>query len=130
QWLAAAAVARTAYNLSASLPYWPINPAISSNIRFNFELDLARAFWAMLPATLLWGASFPLALAAASRKHDSAKLMAGVYAANTFGAIVGALSASLLLIAWLGSERAQEILIVLSTASGLLLVWSSKARWT
>jgi spermidine synthase len=129
QWLAACAVAWTAYNLSAALPYWPVNPSISSNIRFNFELDLARAFWAMLPATLLWGASFPLALAAASRRHDSARLMARVYSANTFGAIVGALSASLLLIAWVGSERAQEILIVLSMASGLLLLWSSKARW-
>jgi spermidine synthase len=130
QCLAACAVAWTAYNLSAALPYWPINPSISSNIRFNFELDLARAFWAMLPATLLWGASFPLALGAASRRHDSGRLMAGVYAANTFGAIVGALGASLLLIAWVGSERAQQILIVLSMASGLLLLWSSKARWT
>ena len=106
QCLAACAIAWTAYNLSAALPYWPVNPSISSNIRFNFELDLARALWAMLPATLLWGASFPLALAA-SRRHDSGRLMAGVYAANTFGAIVGALSASLLLIAWVGSERAQ-----------------------
>jgi spermidine synthase len=129
QWLAAWGVAWTAYNLSAALPYWPINPSISSNIRFNFELDLARAFWALLPATLLWGASFPLALGAASRRHDSGRLMAGVYAANTFGAIVGALGASLLLIAWVGSGRAQQILIVLSMASGLLLFWSSKPRW-
>ncbi len=128
QCLAACAIAWTAYNLSAALPYWPVNPSISSNIRFNFELDLARALWAMLPATLLWGASFPLALAA-SRRHDSGRLMAGVYAANTFGAIVGALSASLLLIAWVGSERAQQILIVLSMASGFLLLWSSKPRW-
>ena len=129
QCLAAVAIAWTAYNLSAALPYWPVNPSISSNIRFNFEFDLARAFWAMLPATLLWGASFPLALAGASRKPDSGRLMAGIYAANTFGAIVGALSASLLLIAWVGSERAQQILIVLSMASGLVLLWPSKPRW-
>jgi spermidine synthase len=83
QWLAACAIAWTAYNLGAALPYWPINPAISSNICFNFELDLARAFWALLPPTLLWGASFPLALAAAaSRGQDAARLMAGVYAAK------------------------------------------------
>lgn len=130
QWLAACALAWTAYDISASLPYWPINPSTSSNIRFNFELDLARAFWAMLPATLLWGASFPLALAAAaSRRQDAARLIAGVYAANTFGAIIGALSASLLLIAWVGSQRAQQVLIVLSMIAGLLLLWSSKARW-
>src|SRR5207248_923300 len=38
QLLAAGAIAWTAYNLGASLPYWPINPSISSNIRFNFAL--------------------------------------------------------------------------------------------
>jgi spermidine synthase len=130
QWLAAGAIAWTAFNLGAALPYWPINPLISSNIWFNFELDLARAFWALLPPTLLWGASFPLALAAvASRGQDGARLMAGVYAANTCGAIVGALGATLLLIAWVGSQRTQEILIVLSITAGLLLLWPSKARW-
>ncbi len=123
QWLAAAAIGWTAYNLGAALPYWPINPSLSSNILFNFEVDLARAFWALLPATLLWGASFPLALAAISRKEEAARLMARVYAANTFGAIVGALAASLLLIAWVGSQRAQQLLIILSVAAGMLLVF-------
>jgi spermidine synthase len=128
QWLAACAIAWTAYNLDASLPYWPVNPSLSSNIRFNFELDLARAFWALLPPTLLWGASFPLALAAASsRRQDAARLMARVYAANTFGAIAGALGASLLLIARVGSQSAQQVLIVVSTIAGLLLLRSSKS---
>ena len=128
QWLAACAIAWTAYHLGASLPYWPINPSISSNIWFNFELDLARAFWALLPPTLLWGASFPLALAAAaSRKQDAATLMAAVYASNTFGAIAGALSASVLLIAWVGSQRAQQALIGVSAMAGFLLLRSSKS---
>jgi len=133
QLLVAGAIAWTAYSLAASLPYWPINPSISSNIWFTFQLDLARAFWALLPPTLLWGASFPLALAAAStgkdgalpdeaKPPDSAKLFAGVYAANTLGAIFGALGASLLLIAWVGSQRAEQVLIALSTAAGLLLL--------
>jgi spermidine synthase len=131
QWLAACAIAWTAYNLGASLPYWPINPAISSNIWFSFQLDLARAFWALLPPTLLWGASFPLALAAAASKaEDGARLMAGVYAANTFGAIVGALGACLLLVAWVGSERTEQVLIGLSIIAGLLLLLPSKPRWS
>jgi spermidine synthase len=130
QWLAAGAIAWTAYNLGASLPYWPIDPSISSNVWFNFELDLARAFWALLPPTLVWGASFPLALAAAaSPGQDAAKLMAGVYAANTFGAIVGALGASLLLVAWVGSQRTEQVLIGLSIVAGLLLLLPSKPRW-
>jgi spermidine synthase len=143
QLLAAGAITWTAYTSAASLPYWPINPSISSNIWYDFELDLARAFWALLPPTLLWGASFPLALAAAASKgpataapsdEDSAKLMARVYAANTLGAIVGALSATLILIAWVGSQRAEQMLIALSAAAGLLLLLpetlaSSTRRW-
>jgi spermidine synthase len=123
QLLLAAAIAWTAYSISASLPYWPIDPSISSNIWFTFELDLARALWTLLPPTLLWGASFPLALAAASpSKHDAARLFAGIYAANTLGAIAGALGASLLLIAWIGSQRTEQVLIALSVVSGVLLL--------
>ena len=132
QLLLAGAIAWTAYNLAASLPYWPINPQISSNIWFNFELDLDRALWALLPPTLLWGASFPLALSAASSKkqgaaakEDSARLFAGVYAANTLGAIVGALTASLVLVPRIGSQHAEQLLIVLSTAAALLLLLRS-----
>ena len=129
QLLIAAALAWTAYSLGASLPYWPINPSMSSNIWFNFQLDLDRAFWALLPPTLLWGASFPLALASiASGDEDSARLMAGIYAANTLGAVAGALGASLLLIAWVGSQQAQQLLIGLSAAAGLLLLLPSVSR--
>jgi len=122
QLLAAGAIAWTAFSLDASLPYWPINPALSSNAWINFELDIARACWALLPPTLLWGASFPLALAAASSGRDSSKLFAGVYAANTLGAIIGALGASLILIAWIGSQHTQQVLIAMSAIAGLILL--------
>ena len=138
QLLGAGAIAWTAYNLAAWLPYWPIDPSISSNIWFNFQLDLDRAFWALLPATLLWGASFPLALAAAAGEGktaalpaahkaetyatDGGKLMASVYSANTAGAIAGALIASLLLMAWIGSQDAERVLIAVSAIAGLLLI--------
>jgi spermidine synthase len=123
QLLLAGGIAWTAYSLSASLPYWPINPSISSNIWFTFQLDLARAFWALLPPTILWGASFPLALAATSATaQDGARLFARIYAFNTLGAILGALAATLLLIAWVGSQRAEQLLIALSIAAALLLL--------
>lgn len=127
QLLVVAAMAWTALMVMESLPYWPINPSISTSIWFNYQLDVARAFWAVLPAALLWGASFPLALAAvASNRQDAGRLVGGVYAANTLGAIVGALSASLLLVAWVGSQRAQQILMALSAFSGLLLLTSPR----
>ena len=54
---------------------------------------------ALLPATCLWGASFPLALAAArSQQDDAGHLVGRVYAANTLGAIVGAIGFSMVLI--------------------------------
>jgi len=114
------AIAWAASMLTDSLPFWPINPSISTDAWFNFQLDLVRAAWAVLPAAILWGASFPLALASVALPgQDPARLVGGVYAANTVGAIVGSLAASLV-IAWRGSQYAQQSLIVLSAVSALL----------
>jgi spermidine synthase len=118
-----AAIAWSAYMLTESMPYWPINPSITSDPWFNFQLDFVRCMWVVLPGAILWGASFPLALASlASRGQDPARLVGSVYAANTVGAIVGSLCASLLLVVWLGSQHAQQLLILLSALSGLLVL--------
>jgi len=122
QLLVGSAIAWTAYNLGASLPYWPVNPSLSSRIWFNLQLDLDRAFWALLPPTVLWGASFPFALAASPSSQAAATRMSRIYAANTLGAIGGALVASLILIASIGSQRTQQLLIAVSVISGLLLL--------
>src|SRR6266850_3816171 len=83
QILLSVAIAWTGYTLSHSLPYWPIDPWLSLNPWFNFEIDLVRCAWAILPATLLWGASFPLALAAAAAPgQDPGRLSGEIYAAN------------------------------------------------
>ena len=122
QLLLCAAIAWAAY-ATAAMPYWPIDPSISTSIAFNFQLDVMRGLWAMLPGAVLWGASFPLALAAvATRGQDPARLVGGIYAANTLGAIVGALVTSLLLVGTLGSQFAQRTLIIVSLLSGLLML--------
>jgi spermidine synthase len=109
--------------LSQSLPFWPINPSISTDPWFNFQLDFVRSLWAMLPGAILWGASFPLALASvASEGRDPGRLVGGVYAANTLGAIIGSLGASLLMVIWLGSQRSQVALVLLSALAGLLML--------
>src|SRR5260370_30053049 len=64
QLLLVAAIAWTAIMLAHSLPYWPINPLLSRSSWLTFQVDLVRSIWTILPATLLWGASFPFALAA------------------------------------------------------------------
>jgi spermidine synthase len=126
QLLLAAAIAWTAYALTQSIPNWPINPHLSTSPWFLFQLDLARCLWAILPATCLWGASFPLALAAAATPgRDPGKLVGRVYAANTVGAILGAIGASWFLIPAMGSQNAQRALIALSAAGSLFLLAST-----
>ena len=124
QMLLCAAMAWTSYMLTESLPYWPINPSINTTtqgIWYTFQLDFVRAIWAMLPAAILWGASFPLALASvAAPGQDPGRVVGSVYAANTLGAIAGAVGGSLLLTIWLGTQRSQQAMIVVSAISALL----------
>ena len=120
QLLLCAAMGWAAYMLTESLPWWPIDPSISSTPAFTFQLDLVRTLWVVLPGAILWGASFPLALAAvASRGQDPARLVGGVYGANTVGAIFGSLGASLILVTWIGSQHSLQVLIVFSALSAL-----------
>lgn len=123
QMLLAGAIAWTALMISSSLPWWPVNALLSTKPWFTFQIDLVRVVWAILPATLLWGASFPLALAAAvSPDEDPGRLVGGIYAANTLGAIVGALACSLVLVPWIGTDGCERLLIVLAAASALLML--------
>ena len=116
-------LAWAAYSTADSLPFWPINPSISTSPSFTFQLDLMRAIWVMLPGAMLWGASFPLALAGvAAPGQDPARLVGGVYAANTVGAIVGALVTSLGMVGTVGSQITQQALIGVAAMSGLLML--------
>ncbi len=121
QVLLAPAIAWSAYVLSVSLPYWPIDPTLPASPWQLFQLDVLRCLWAIFPATILWGASFPLALATIAKSgQEPGRLVGGVYAANTVGAIVGAVGFSLLMLDWLGTQQAQQALIV---ASGLAVLF-------
>jgi spermidine synthase len=129
QLLLTAAIAWSAFMLAVSLPYWPIDPRLSPSPWFNFQLDLVRCLWALLPATILWGASFPLALAGvASDGQDPGRLAGGVYAANTAGAILGAIASSLFLVPWIGTQMSQRVLIGLSAVTALLMFASAYVR--
>ncbi|HEY1757623.1 MAG TPA: fused MFS/spermidine synthase [Bryobacteraceae bacterium] len=127
------ACAWTAYTLAYGLPYWPVDPWLSINPWMNFEIDVLRCAWAILPAALLWGASFPLALAcAAGEDEDPARLTGEVYAANTAGAIAGALLFSLVLIPSMGTAGSQQILVwvaALSAAAALAPLGLMRLAW-
>ena len=131
QLLLCAAIAWAAYQLTESLPYWPINPYIATTPWFTLQLDLVRCFWVVLPGAILWGASFPLALAAvATTEQDAARLAGGVYAANTVGAIAGSLATSFILIPWIGTSHAEQAIIIVSALSALIMLEPSFAGAT
>jgi spermidine synthase len=74
----------------------------------------------LLPMTLALGATFPLALAVASGATESlGRDAARVYAANTIGAIAGALTAGFALIPRLGLQMTFETAAIVAAGSGV-----------
>lgn len=121
QLLLPAAIAWSAWMLTQWLPYWPIAPSLSKSPWIDFQMDFVRCLWALLPATVLWGAAFPFALAAiASPGQDTGRIVGRVYAANTLGALAGALLFSVILIPAIGTQQAQRVMIALAAVAGLL----------
>ncbi len=90
QFLLCAGMFWSAYALTQSLPYWPVDVTLTNDPWIKLQIDMARALWAVLPPAILWGASFPLALASvATQGQDPGKVVGSVDAGNTFGVIVG-----------------------------------------
>lgn len=123
------AIAWAAHAIATSLPYWSVESVAHAAPAVKFRFDLIRCAWAILPAALLWGASFPLALASmASPTRDTAQLVGRAYAANTLGAIAGAVLGSMLLIPHFGTQHTQVILIALSAISAVCALRPDSVR--
>ena len=123
QVLLAVATAWSAYMIAGNLPYWPIDPFLAPTPWMTFQLDMARTLWTILPPAILWGASFPLALAAvAAPGEDPGKLAGEVYAANTLGSIFGALVTSLILVPAIGTTNCETMLIALPAIGSFFLL--------
>ncbi|HET8697832.1 MAG TPA: fused MFS/spermidine synthase, partial [Gammaproteobacteria bacterium] len=127
QWLLCPAVAWAAYAIGRSLPYWPLDVTLPTPPRVALELDVARTAFAVLPAALLWGASFPLALAAVAPSGDARRAVGHLYAANTAGAIAGALLTTFVLVGSIGSRATEQVAIVVAAITAALL-FSGKLR--
>lgn len=129
QILLAPTIAWTAFAIARILPWWRDDWLDTMNAWRMYGLDLERCLLAVLPASILFGASFPFACAAVAEPPDRPdniarpdKIAAGVYAANTLGAIAGALLTTLLLMPALGSQHTQQLLVFLALASGLAVL--------
>ena len=122
QLLQVLAIAFAAFMLADFLPYWRGNVDSPMSPWRGFLNDLARCAIAILPSAILWGASFPLALASvASGKRDPGRLVGEVYGANTIGAILGSIGFSLILIPRVGTQHSEQILIGLSVLAAIVI---------
>src|SRR4029079_154593 len=85
-------------------------------------LHVLRAIDVILPSAILWGASFPFALAAAGAGHDDAGQSTGyVYAANTIGSILAAVGVSFWAIPHQGTRWASQALLAAAALSAAML---------
>jgi spermidine synthase len=92
-------------------------------------LHVLRAIDVILPSAVLWGMSFPFALAAAGAGHgDTARSSGNVYAANTVGAIAGSLGISFWAIPQHGTRWASQLLAVIAGVSAALLFAATSRR--
>jgi spermidine synthase len=126
QVLLAVAIVWTALSITQILPEWTDDVLATTDAWRMYLLDLKRVVFAILPGTLFWGASFPLACAAlAERDENSGRTAGAVYAANTLGGIVGALIVSLSLIPAIGTQQTQQYLLIAAVASGLVALFAA-----
>jgi spermidine synthase len=94
------------------------SPLRSTPVGALHVLHVLRALDVIFPAALLWGMSFPFALAAAANAHeDTGRSSGAVYAANTLGAIVGAVAISFWIIPAWGTQFAQQALVLSAAIS-------------
>jgi spermidine synthase len=127
QLLQVATIAWAAHAIAVVLPRWDV--PLTLPLALKFGVDLGRCALALLPAALLWGASFPLALAGlAAPGRDPARLVGRAYAANTAGAIAGAVLAGLALVPWLGAQRTQLALAAAAVVAAGLALGSGARR--
>ena len=124
----AAATAFGVHHLFSELPFWFVSLyALARNHdSMVFAVQLAIACVVMLGPTLLMGAMFPVAVAAAVR--DPRKLAADVgrlYTFNTLGGIIGSILAGFVLIPRLGIVDTLILTIEVGLAGAAMLL----VRW-
>ena len=128
QLLLVIAIPAGAFMISKEIPFWYLNPEFYDDIWLRYGHDLLRAAVAIWFSTVLWGASFPLALAAVGRPgEDPGSLVGRVYAANTVGAILGSAAFSMYMIPAFGTHQSQQRLTLLAGLAALSMFLSDRA---
>ncbi len=115
----APAIIWAALVITRIVPNWSVSETAGPAKTFIF--DCFRCSLAILPASFLWGASFPLALASATRRQaETGRTVGKIYAANTAGSIAGSLLISLVILPTWGSSFSQRLFILLVILNSFL----------
>ena len=85
---------------------------------------------AMLPATILMGATFPFAVAIwlGNVRTDVGRRVGVLYALNVCGAVAGSLAGGFILLPWLGTRGSLLLLAAVYVAAGCLVAASGGGR--
>lgn len=98
------------------------SPGLVALLRFGL------AILALAPATILMGATLPALTRSLSGGAHLSRAFGRLYAANTGGAIVGALAAGVVLIELLGLTGTLVIAAACSGSAGLVALWLARER--
>jgi spermidine synthase len=105
--------------------YRGIYPALEST-PFLALARLVLAVLALGPATIMMGATFPALVRHFSSSAALSQAFGRLYSANTIGAVIGTLSAGLVLIELVGLSGALAIGAMCSLIAGLTAIWLSR----
>lgn len=124
---AAAVASAVVVPLASRLPLVVAHAVSDPNAAFApivwTESGLAAAL--LLPMAVAFGAAFPLAIRVAARSADTAPSAAAtIYAANTAGAILGALFAGFVLIPQLGLQRTIALAAAVTAVSAAVVAFA------
>ena len=119
--------------VAASVPLMPRLLAVDHEARGLagfIASGLARGAPIVLPATILSGMALPLAVQAfRGSREATGRPVGAVYAANTAGAIAGAILAAFVLLPLGGASRSLALLAAVSALSGAVALAGKPRRW-
>ncbi len=123
------AIAFAGYMIVSVRPHFPA-PVTMTAWLDRTAWDVLRVAIAILPATILWGASFPFAVVAAGfGGRDPSQVVGKLYALNTIGAIAAVLMVIAVLIPLTGTRVAQQVLIGVAGISAIALLVHPTSAW-
>lgn len=89
----------------------------------HWGIAFTATFFLLLPATMAMGATLPALERVYGQLFGAGRHVAGVYSANTFGAVAGTILMTFLLAPWLGYSKSLVLCAVINFCSAGGMLW-------